>query len=40
MGREDGPADVTVGRHGSQLPPDIVWEARLLQTVLDNSYFA
>lgn len=40
VGRENGPADVTVGRHGSQLPPDVVWQARLLQTVLDHSDFA
>lgn len=40
VGGEDGPADVAVSGHGCQLPPDILRESRLLQPVLNNSYFA
>lgn len=33
---EYGPADVAVGGHGRQLPPDVMRESRLIQTVLNN----
>lgn len=40
MGGDNGAADIAVGGHGIELPPDVMGQTGLVQVILNHSQFA
>lgn len=40
MGGDNGPADIAVGGHGIELPPDVMGQTGLVQVVLNHGQLA
>lgn len=40
VGRDNGAADIAVGGHGIELPPDVMGQTGLVQVILNHGQFA